>query len=266
MKTTLRVLSLLAPIVACTTPNAPRHEVPGEIRAKAVEPAPPIDAPPAQAAVEPLAKPLIALSVIVADVPAQVAEQIVPRAANPVSVRDAGFVDAFLELAQENAEIQVITRPKLVVANGATGYIDTVDHATYIRDWTVDPSGKAIPQEGSLEEGTWFEAHPTWIESSASIHCECSIKRTQIERPMRVTNATLPGTGESVKIELPETTTHGIKTEITLKPGQCCVIRLMSSQDAKPDARETLAIMTADLAESSVHGSPLSLDASPTRR
>jgi hypothetical protein len=203
---------------------------------------------------DPASKPLgknaatvsIEIGVVIAEMPAELATEIFGKGdwnGTKYGRREAPDLDA---LANAHAAVEIMSRPKILVRDGATAEVASTNPVAFAKDYEVDEHGEVHEVRGSIEEGVWFEATPKLDLTLELADLGYTIKRTVLERPIAEKSVNLPKAKRSVTVQLPVANTRTSTGHRRLSSGQTVAIDLESLPSGEATKRVTVALISID--------------------
>jgi hypothetical protein len=159
-------------------------------------------------------------------------------------VYDAGRAPDLGAMAKRDAEIEIVSRPRLVVRSGVTAEMSTSSVESYVRDVVVAADGRVEPVLDTVTEGTWFEALARNTSDPSVIELGSSVTRKAIERPIPERSL---GDSDAARVQRPNLDVRTARKDVVLRAGQTVALSLVPSRiHFDRDARITVALVTVD--------------------
>jgi hypothetical protein len=156
-----------------------------------------------------------------------------PQACDRLHLGDAAHVvtaDAAKALVEAAAATcGVVSRPRIVVAEGGVAFITTSTKTEYVQDFDAD--ARAVM--GTVEHGVHIEATP---KSTADERSDVAfvIDVSALREPMRSAQVTLPASGKTVTVQLPEVDKQRVTTSFVLGSEQAAILPLSATGGDDP--------------------------------
>lgn len=152
----------------------------------------------------------------------------------PKVVSSADAASVLFALRREGT---VVTRPKIVVAAGATAEISRTGKVSYVREFTVDQQ----PIMATIEESERIRTTPA-VAPGDRIDVEFSAEMTTVRKPMREMKVRKRGTSNELSLQVPETMNLSFHGTITLAPDEAALVPL-SAASGPGDDRVRIAVV-----------------------
>jgi hypothetical protein len=187
---------------------------------------------------------LVELRLIVAEMPRDAATDVFGGADWNGRVYDAASAPDLGAFSKRDGEIEIVSRPRLVVRSGQTAEMSVSNVQPYLRDVVVGADGRFAPLIDTLTEGIWFEALARNTSDPAVVELESSITCKSIARP--IPERTISGL-DTVRLQRPVLDVRSAKHGAFLRVGQTVALSLDPAQvDSGRDARITVALVTVE--------------------
>ena len=190
----------------------------------------------------------VSVRFVVARMPRATAAEIFGAGDLAASVYRAGNAPDLEALARARPEIEVSSRPRIVVKSGAPASIANVDTVTFVESCKVE-DGRVEPVQGRMDEGLWIDAVPRFARGADTIEVDLALRTSAVERPIPQVEASVPGSGSTAKVERPKLDTQTSTRHVSLELGGTCAFALDPLPPSSAASLVVVAMMTIDRAD-----------------
>jgi hypothetical protein len=201
-------------------------------------------APPARLDGEASAEATVQIHLVIAEMPNERAIEVFgKRDWNGMTFREheAPDLDA---VARSHTDVEVVSRPKFVVRDGGSAELSTTDETRYVKDYTLDSAGSPQPVYETLKTGTWVDLAARLHSADRAVDLTYKLTRKTLEQPIPERTLTLPGTAQSVTVQLPVATGRTVNGHRELKSGETLALDMSAIPGGDASAGHTVALIS----------------------
>jgi hypothetical protein len=184
--------------------------------------------------------------VVLAEMPSDLSNEIFGRRDwNGITLddRSAPDLEAF---AATHSDLEILSRPRVVVRNGGTVDLSNTYRVKYVKDYESSVAGPAQPIVDSIEVGISAQMSARWVAGSGTLDLDYDFERTTLEQPIAERSLTIPGSDQRVTIQLPVAMTRSASGSRRLTNGQTLVLDVSAVPSEHANERKTVALVSVD--------------------
>ena len=143
-------------------------------------------------------------------------------------VLDANTFRLLCMECERDGTLDVLSSPSLSVETGGRAFVSLLSQTAYIRSFELtanDTSLVADPQIDVASEGLLLHGVPRGGAREDTIELDLDLRSCQLERPIRVVDARVPGLAAQVSMQVPLTFVQHLTTSVVLARGEVLVLR-----------------------------------------
>jgi hypothetical protein len=191
--------------------------------------------------------PALAVEVLFIEASAAAAAEFLPAgAAWALAPSDLGPNELRLRAAAR-ADIEISSRPRIVVRAGSRAEMDQTNDVEYVKDYTVDT--RAVPQKvlDHVTEGLWIHVMPTLDRDQRTAKVELDITSKSVRQPIAEQVVHVGGLGANVRIQKPELDVAEASVQVDVALGRSFFVRIQDRGDSGRREPVRFALVRVDL-------------------